>query len=113
MRHFLVVLAMASALGIAVPAHADPNVDASFLDALKKAGISFDDEKSAVTAGKSVCKLMNLGHPEIDVVHQVADQNPKIGTTRAAQFTAIAASAYCPQHLQPADDNGGGPAPAP
>jgi hypothetical protein len=30
-----------------------------------------------------------------------------LDTTRAAQFTAIAASAYCPQFLQRAGNNGG------
>jgi hypothetical protein len=113
MRHLLVVLALVSALGVAAPAYADPNIDVSFLDALKKAGITFDDEHGAVTAGKSVCKLMNQGQPEVEVVHKVVEQNPRIGATRAAQFTAIATSAYCPQYLQPAGDDGGSPPPAP
>ncbi len=52
MSRLLVVLGIASSLGIAIPAHADPNVDASFVDALTKAGITFSDSKSAVSAGK-------------------------------------------------------------
>jgi hypothetical protein len=43
MRRLLVLPGIAAALGLAVPAHADPNVDASFLDALTKAGITFNN----------------------------------------------------------------------
>jgi hypothetical protein len=50
---------------------------------------------------------MAQGRPELDVVDLVTKQNPGLDTTRAAQFTAIAASAYCPQYLQRAGDNGG------
>ncbi|HEY2196640.1 MAG TPA: DUF732 domain-containing protein [Mycobacterium sp.] len=105
------VLGVALSLGIPLPAHADPNVDASFVDALSKAGISFSDPKSAVSAGKSACELMNQGKPELDVVQLVTQQNPAVSTTSAAKFTAIAASAYCPQHLHRAGDNGGSPSP--
>lgn len=83
--------------------NADPGLDASFLDALTKAGITINSPSGAVKAGKSVCAMMNQGRPEIDVVQVVMRQNPGLETTRAAQFTAIAASAYCPQHLQRAD----------
>ena len=113
MRRLLVVLGIASSLGSAIPAHADPNVDASFVDALTKAGITFNDSKSAVNAGKTACGLMDQGKPELDVIQLVTQQNPGISTTSAAQFTAIAASAYCPQHLQRASDNGGSPSPPP
>ena len=100
MRRLLVVVGVASSLGSAIPAHADPNVDASFVDALNRAGITFNDSKSAVNAGKTACGLMDQGKPELDVIQLVTQQNPGISTTSAAQFTAIAASAYCPQHLQ-------------
>jgi hypothetical protein len=113
MRRLLVVVGVASSLGSAIPAHADPNVDASFVDALNKAGITFTDSKNAVDAGKSACGLMDQGKPELDVILLVTQQNPGISTTSAAQFTAIAASAYCPQHLQRASDNGGSQSPPP
>ena len=100
MRRRLVMLGITSSLWIAIPAHADPNVDTSFVDALTKAGITFNDSKSAVNAGKTACGLMDQGKPELDVIQLVTQQNPGISTTSAAQFTAIAASAYCPRHLQ-------------
>jgi Protein of unknown function (DUF732) len=107
MRRLLVLLGIAATLGLAVPAHADPNVDASFLDALTAAGITFSNGNVAVSAGKTACGLMDQGQPELDVIQHVSEQNPGISTTSAAKFTAIAASAYCPQYLQRATDNGG------
>ena len=113
MRPLLVVLGVASSLGSAIPAHADPNVDASFVDALTKAGIIFNDSRSAISAGKTACELMDQGKPELDVIQLVTQQNPAISTTSAAKFTAIAASAYCPQHLHRTSDNGASPSPPP
>jgi len=112
MRRVLMLFGIAAALGVGVPAHADPGspdpgVDASFLDALTKAGITFNNGAGAVNAGKTACGLMGQGQPELDVIRHVTEQNPGISTTSAAKFTAIAASAYCPQFLQRASDNGG------
>jgi Protein of unknown function (DUF732) len=111
-RRFLVLLGIAATVGLAVPAQADPGnaasgVDASFLDALTKAGITFNDGPNAVDAAKTACGLIGQGQPQLDVVQRVSEQNPGISTTSAAKFTAIAASAYCPQFLRPASDNGG------
>jgi Protein of unknown function (DUF732) len=111
MRRPLTLLVAAAALCLAVtvqanPSRADPGLDASFLDALVKAGITIKSEAGAVKAGKTACGMMAQGRPELDVVDLVSRQNPGLDTTRAAQFTAIAASAYCPQYLQRAGDNG-------
>jgi antitoxin (DNA-binding transcriptional repressor) of toxin-antitoxin stability system len=103
-----VVLGIASSLGIAVPAHADPSVDASYVDALTRAGITFADSSTAVNAGESACGLMEQGKPVLDIVAAVTQQNPGISTTSAAQFTAIAASAYCPQYIQQVSNGGTG-----
>jgi hypothetical protein len=105
MRGPFAVLVAAVTLGLGVtvqanPGRADPGLDASFLDALTKAGITIKDEAGAIKAGKVACGLMAQGRPEIDVVGMVSKQNPGLDTTRAAQFTAIATSAYCPQYLQ-------------
>jgi hypothetical protein len=108
MRSLVAVLGVASALSLAVPAHADPNVDASFVEALTKAGIAFNDSKSAINAGKTACGLMDQGRSQLDIVELVTQQNSDISTVSAAKFTAIAASAYCPQHLKRVDDNTGG-----
>jgi hypothetical protein len=112
MRRFAVLLGLAATVGLAVPAQADPGnadagVDASFLDALTRAGITYTDGPNAINAAKTACGLMSQGQPELDVIQNVSTQNPGITQTNAAKFTAIAASAYCPQFLQRASDNGG------
>ncbi|BBX44271.1 DUF732 domain-containing protein [Mycobacterium cookii] len=98
------MLGIVAALSFTVPAHAEPasdaKLDANFLDALQRAGVSFNNGATAVNSAKAACAMMNQGQPEIDVIRRVAEQNPGIDTTSAAKFTAIAASAYCPQHLQ-------------
>lgn len=96
------VLGIASVFGPAIPAHADPGVDASFVGALAKAGISFNDPNNAVDAGHTACGLMDEGKSELEVVQLVMQQNSGLSTMSAAKFTAIAASAYCPQHQQEA-----------
>jgi Protein of unknown function (DUF732) len=110
MKRLVVLLGVAATLGLAVPAHADPDspdsgVDSSFLDALKNAGITYNSGPGAVNAGKTACGLMDQGQPELVVIQHVTEQNPGISQTNAARFTAIAASAYCPQYLQRASDN--------
>jgi hypothetical protein len=109
MRPRLAMLVAAATLGSAAlvqagAGSADPGLDASFLDSLTKAGITIKSESGAVKAGKAACGMMDQGRPQIDVVQLVTRQNPGLDTTRAAQFTAIAASAYCPQHLQHATE---------
>jgi hypothetical protein len=89
----------------AIPDGSDPAVDASFLDALTKTDITIKSQTGAVKAAKAACGMMAQGRPQIDVVQLVTRQNPGLDTTRAAQFTAIAASAYCPQFVQRAGDH--------
>lgn len=103
----LVIVVTAATLAFAPadasPAAADPGLDASFLDALRKTDITIKSESGAVKAAKAACEMMKQGRPELDVIQLVSRQNPGLDTTRAAQFTAIAASAYCPQFLQRAE----------
>ena len=106
MKRVLVLFGIAAALGLAVPAHADPDLDARFLDALTKAGLTVLSGPGAVKDGKAACGMMEQGQPELDVIEHVSKQNPGLDTTKAAKFTAIAASAYCPQYLQRASDVG-------
>ena len=103
MRPLLVMLGVVSALGLAAPAGAEPGVDASFIDALTKAGITFNDPGNAVEAGHTTCELISQGKPGLQIVQLVQQQNSGISTTNAAKFTAIAVSAYCPQYVQQAN----------
>jgi len=108
MKRVLLLFGIAAALGLAAPAHADPDLDARFLDALTKAGLTVLSGPGAVKDGEAACGMMEQGQPELDVIEHVSKQNPGLDTTKAAKFTAIAASAYCPQYLERASDVGNG-----
>jgi len=104
MRMLVVIASFAAIVGMATPAHADPNSndsgpDASFLAALDNAGITYHDRADAITVGKRACALMDQGHPASDVIKSVSTSNPGFTTESATKFTAIATSTYCPQHL--------------
>jgi len=102
MRFFVMLAGFAAVLGVAAPAQADPGSsgpDASFLAALNKAGITYQDPAVAVAVGKHACELMDQGNPEAGVIKSVSSSNPGFTGDGAAQFTMIAASAYCPQHM--------------
>jgi hypothetical protein len=92
---------MATSLGLAAPAHADPATNSGFVGALGKAGIKFSDNDSAIKAGKTVCALMDLWETEPQVVDEVAQQNPNISPDKAERFATIAQTTYCPQYLPP------------
>ncbi len=42
---------------------------------------------------------MDRGNSEVDVIKSVSSSNSGFTVDGAAQFTMIAASAYCPQHM--------------
>jgi hypothetical protein len=102
MRFLGMLAGFVAVLGVAAPAHADPGnsaTDASFLAALNKAGITYQDPALAVSVAKEACALMDQGNPEAGVIKSVSSSNPGFTGDGAAQFTMIAASAYCPQHM--------------
>jgi hypothetical protein len=101
MRPLLVAVAVTFSLGVAVPAHADPATNASFINAVSTAGIKFNDDQSAIKAGKTVCALMDLSQVEPYVVQEVEEQNPNLRPDKAELFTVIARTTYCPQYLPP------------
>jgi Protein of unknown function (DUF732) len=116
MRPLGVFASLAVTIGLAVPAQADPvspdpGLDASFLGALDKAGITYRNGANAVSAAKTACGLMDQGQPELDVIKHVTELNPGFTVAGAAKFTAIATSAYCPKYLNAVanggDDKGG------
>ncbi len=103
MRMLVVLAGSAVLIGTAAPAYADPvnssGADARFLAALNQAGITYQDPAAAVGVGKRACQLMDEGSPQVEVIKSVSSSNPGFTVDGAAQFTMIAASAYCPQHL--------------
>ncbi|BBY21331.1 DUF732 domain-containing protein [Mycobacterium stomatepiae] len=109
MRRLLTLLSVATTIALAVPAHADPSpspspapdpaADAAFLKELKDAGLTFQDPAAAISAGKTVCELVDAGHSDQEIVNNLQLHNPGFADNGAAKFTAIAAGAYCPHYL--------------
>ena len=96
MRLLLMLAGLAAIIGMAVPAYAD-STDDQFLAALGPAGVNFDDHDKAVAAGKSVCTMANTNSMRmVNVVIAIHNANPGLGWQKAADFTKIAANAYCP-----------------
>jgi hypothetical protein len=94
MRLLLVLAGFGAVIGLAAPAHADPDDD--FLAALRNAGITYKSGADAIGIGHRACQLMDQGNLEADVIRNMAQQNPGFGD--ATQFTRIAENVYCPQH---------------
>lgn len=93
-------LGVAAVIGLAATAHAEPaSNDTTFLGSLQQSGITFSNPAQAVAAGRGVCGMMTDGTPGIQVVSELAQRNPGFSLDAAAQFTRLAANAYCPQQL--------------
>jgi len=108
MRLLLTFAGAAVAVGLAGPALADPPppsvpdnpaADATFLDSLNKAGMSYSSGPSAIKAGKFACDMMNAGAAEKDVIDKLSMLNPGLNSGGAMKFAALASSAYCPDYL--------------
>lgn len=99
MRLLVVLASFASVIGLAAPVQADPDPDSSFLAALNNAGITYQNGSDAIAIGRRACELMDQGHPEPDVIKSMTEQNPGFTIDAATQFTQIAESIYCPQHI--------------
>jgi Protein of unknown function (DUF732) len=103
MRALLAVLGACTAVGLAAPAHADPDEltgdDAGFLNALQKVGIHYPSPAQAITAGKSVCGCLSGGESGLELVHDVKIRNAGFTMEEASDFAMIAAKYYCPQQL--------------
>jgi hypothetical protein len=100
MRRLSMLLSVATMIAVAAPAHAhaDGN-DQSFLVALQRAGLTYQNPDRAVSAGKQVCDLVDGGMTGVDIVKNLEQYNPGFAGNGAAKFTAIAAEAYCPNAL--------------
>jgi hypothetical protein len=89
---------VAMAVTLAVPAHADPATDNSFLNALTNAGVGFTDPATTTSLGESVCPmLVEPGKSFASVATSIA--NNGINPDLAAFFTGIAIQMYCPQMM--------------
>lgn len=102
MRNLLSAAGVVVIIGSAAPAFADPGTaggDVAFLASLQGAGLTFASNDQAIAAGHAVCGLIDNGSSGLQVVRQAKADNPGLSMDDAAQFTALAASSYCPQQL--------------
>lgn len=108
MRLLYALAGAALMVGLSAPALADPPppsvpddpaADATFLDSLKKAGMTYTSSSSVISAGKATCDMMNAGTSEKDVINKLGMLNPGLNSGSAMKFAALASSAYCPQYL--------------
>lgn len=87
-------------------AHGDPeggssaDVDASFLAALRAAGITYSDPGKAIKAGQTMCDFADQGKSGKPLIAILQKHNESLTTERAQQFIAIALRAYCPRNLE-------------
>jgi hypothetical protein len=122
MRLLVTLAAGAIAIGVAVPALADPadgpqppdpNADANFVASLNKAGMTFRNPSDAVAAGRYACDMMNNGAAETDVVSKLSMLNPGLNNAGAMKFAALASSTYCPDYLTKSSTKTSNPSPFP
>ena len=106
----LALVGVPMGLAIGVPAHANPGIDepshgddGEFLSSLNQLGIKFVDPAQAISAAHHVCGLAEKGETSLEVLNDLRDQNPGLGTCGAAQFATVAAKSYCPSQLEEND----------
>jgi hypothetical protein len=100
-RHRILTVAIGGAVAaatIAVPAHADPAADTSFLNALNAAGIGYADPASTEELGQSICPMLVEPGKSLASVYSTVSDNG-INPDMAAFFTGIAISMYCPSMM--------------
>jgi len=98
MRSHIFLLTTVALIGLATPAHADPNPDANFLGALDKAGITYQDGPSAIAIGRRACELMDQGNSQADVIKSMTQENSGFTNDGATKFTQVSERVFCPQH---------------
>ena len=109
MRLLLMLATVAAAIGLAVPALADPPdrprpddpaADAAFLDSLNKAGMTY---RSGSRCRRGRQDGLRHDEPRGDrkriVVEQVDLAQSRIEHGGAMKFAALASSTYCPDYL--------------
>ncbi len=95
MKLLLTAASFAAILGFAAPAQAD-SADDAFTASLDKAGITYSDPDTAVTAGKWVCTQISGGTGAPDVVSTLQSKNGDLSEDKANKFIGISTSAFCP-----------------
>ncbi|MBS9533364.1 DUF732 domain-containing protein [Mycobacterium sp. M1] len=97
----MLALTAGTALGLAAPSVADPDMDdIVFLETLRSAGISYSgNEGQVIATAKQVCSLIGSGKSAPDVLAALQERNPSLTLDHGTQFIAISAHSYCPNQI--------------
>ncbi|OCB46080.1 DUF732 domain-containing protein [Mycobacterium parascrofulaceum] len=98
MKLVLTIAGVVAGIALAVPAHADDTDDA-FLGSLNSAGFTYNDPGQVIQAGHYVCSAAGGGTAMADIATAMVSKAPALSQEKAEKFTAIAASAYCPDAI--------------
>jgi hypothetical protein len=103
MKRLLMLLSVASMIGMAAPVYADPdtpsdNKDSDFLQGMSNAGLTYKDGGQAVAVAKNVCDMADKGTSESEIENNLVTLNNFSGSS-AKQFIVLAAKSYCPKQL--------------
>ena len=98
MRLVLMISSAAAVIGLAVPAHADDTDDA-FLASLNSAGFTYNDPAQVIQSAHYVCTAAGGGTAMADIAKAMTSKASALTEDKAEKFTAIAASAYCPDAI--------------
>lgn len=104
MRELVVLLGVCAVIGLAGPAHAEPQDygagdDAGFIAALRDSDIGFTSPDQAIASAKAVCRCLDSGEPGLELIHDLKVRNPAITMEHASRFAVLAAKFYCPHQL--------------
>lgn len=94
---------LAVIIGMGIPARAD-SADDAFISSLQAAGFTFTDAGQAITAAHYVCKAADGGTAMADIAKAMQSKDSALSDDKAAKFTTLAATAYCPQDV-PSDSS--------
>jgi Protein of unknown function (DUF732) len=98
MKLVLTIFSVAAVIALAVPAHADDTDDA-FLASLNSAGFTYNDPGQVIQAAHYVCSAAGGGTAMADIAKAMTSKAAALTEDKAEKFTAIAASAYCPDAI--------------
>ncbi|OBB85750.1 hypothetical protein A5760_07055 [Mycobacterium colombiense] len=98
MKLALTMASVAAVVGLAAPAHADDTDDA-FLASLNSAGFTYNDPGQVIQAAHYVCSAAGGGTGMADIAKAMTSKAAALTEEKAEKFTAIAASAYCPDAI--------------
>ncbi|WP_231986422.1 DUF732 domain-containing protein [Mycobacterium sp. E2479] len=98
MKLLLTISSVAVVIGLAAPAHADDTDDA-FLASLNSAGFTYNDPAQVIQSAHYVCSAASGGTAMADIAKAMTSKAAALTEEKAEKFTAIAASAYCPDAI--------------